>query len=200
MQPKKNGLLAAFFAAGLFVAGTSQAAYISEVEPNNSIAQAQSLDGHFTTDYDADITNSTTMAHASVTGTGDGTWDYYSFTLSALSSVIFDIDYGMPDLDSWLNIYDAAGTRIAYNDDSSTIDPGSSHHYDSYLSTTLAAGVYYIAVGQYSNSPISSGKDYTLHVSASYPAAVPLPAAAPLLLSGLGILGALGSKRRKKAI
>ena len=94
----------------LAIISPAQASYLNEAEPNDTLAQAQSMDSYFSMNYDADIgdvegiNRSTTMAHASVLATGDNTFDYYSFTLSRESTVILDIDYGMQDFDSVIRI------------------------------------------------------------------------------------------------
>ena len=78
---------------------------IAEVEANNSLAAAQSIDGQWSLALDPDIgdsfTNtSTTIPHVTISGTGDGTFDYYAFTVPAAGvRGIFDIDYaprGLP--------------------------------------------------------------------------------------------------------
>lgn len=195
----RSTLVSFFLATAMMAASVAQASYVNEAEPNDSLATAQSLNPYFSTNFDSIITNSTSMAHASVNGTGDGTWDYYSFNLSAASDVIFDIDYGMFDVDSYIKIFNSSGTQINQNDDGGVNDAGTSHGYDSFLNTNLAAGLFYVAVGQCCASPLSIGDDYTLHVSASNPSAVPLPAAAPLMLSGLALMGGLARRRKQKA-
>jgi hypothetical protein len=98
---------------------------IAENEPNNSIGTAQPLEGRvWSLNFDArigDATNNTsqTIPHLTVSGTGDGTFDYYSFIVPAAGSqAIFDIDdgyleaSGLPgpgSMDASLFLYDAAG-------------------------------------------------------------------------------------------
>jgi hypothetical protein len=155
---------------------------VVEVEPNDSRATAQNLDGAtFTVANDPDITDSTTVPHVSVNGTGDGTFDYYSFTVAhAGDRGIFDIDHESsvfgPGLDTMLFLYDSAGNLIAENDDGGG-DPGSNGFLASYIDFTFAApGTYTIAVAEYfsfdnggevDGTPLSPGDAYTLQVSLS---------------------------------
>ena len=162
---------------------------------NHTLSSAQSLNGHFTQEYNAEITDSTAVAHASATGTGQNAWDYYSFTLTSAANVLFDIDHAMPALDSWLNIYNSVGDRLAYNDDGGVGDAGSIHGYDSYLSYNFSeAGTYTVGVGRYSNSPLVGGQGYTLNVSTV--AAVPEPETYALM--AVGLLGLAAARRRKQ--
>ena len=129
--------------------------------------------------------------------------------------MLFDIDNGyntawgdQGDVDTWLNIFDSNEQLIGRNDDGRVLDPGSSSGLDSRLVLSLASGWYYAAVGQYENQPFATTVapycgtppptvNYTLHISTDVPTSVPLPAAAPLMLSGLGVAGAF--MRRRKA-
>src|SRR5512136_1778039 len=101
---------------------------ISETEPNNSLAAAQGVNGHFSLDYRPDIgdggyvaNTSTTIPHGTVVGSGDGTFDYYSFYCpgsgSTSGQVIFDIDYTSPGFDSHLALWSTDGTLLFHNDD-----------------------------------------------------------------------------------
>jgi hypothetical protein len=72
---------------------------VVEIESNDSAAAAQNIDGSFDLSFNAligDVTyvnTSTTIPHAEITGTGDGTYDWYSFTVATAGSLgIFDID------------------------------------------------------------------------------------------------------------
>jgi hypothetical protein len=175
--------LLAAMVAGMLYAGVALAAPVNEEEPNDSIAQAQNIDGAFTLDQDPDIgdttTNtSTTIPHATVEGTGDDSLDYYSFTVTqAGARGIFDIDYAAETgLDSFLVLYDSDGiTELARTDDS---DPawgqgGSVSGLDSYLEYTFATpGTYYIVVGRCCEftpgvlpPPVPTGTSYELQVS-----------------------------------
>lgn len=149
---------------------------IGEAEPNDSFATAQSVNaGPWTLDSDPWIGNttsntSTTRPHISISGTGNNTYDHYSFTVVAGTQGIFDIDAGMPDFDPYLNLYNSAGAQLTANDDNSTSygQGGSVHHYDSYIEYTFStAGTYVIRVGRCCVSPIPSSTDYILQISLS---------------------------------
>jgi hypothetical protein len=201
----------------LALVAPAQASYFNEIESNDTLAQAQSMDPYFSLDYDADIgdvfgnNTSTTALHASVLGTGNGTYDYYSFTLSSAGTVILDIDYGMPDLDAELGLWHADGTYITENDDNNpTAGAGgsSSSLLDSFIQTTLQAGSYVVGVARYSASGtnggwsagsglIPAGTDYTLHVSVN---AVPEAETYAMMLAGLGLVGFATRRRMRAAV
>lgn len=165
-----------------------------EVEPNNTIASPSNIDAFFSTDFDPNIgdtlTNtSTIIPHASITGTGDGTFDFYSFTVTNSGDRgIFDIDFGNEigdSFDSELFLFDAAGNLVidplsgfpAQNDDATTSSgaAGSTSTLDSYLEVTFQSpGLYILGVGQFNTTavpggltgnPIRTGADYVLQVS-----------------------------------
>ncbi len=150
---------------------------IIDSEPNNSIAQAQSLDGFFNLSYSPDIGDATqntsqSIPHVTVIGSGDGSYDYYRFTVrGAPAKAIFDIDRGAGgsgSFDSYLRLYDANGVYLTRNDDSSTSrgQGGSTSGLDSYLEYTFTQdGEYVIKVSRYVDSYIPSSANYLLHVS-----------------------------------
>ncbi|WP_200862150.1 calcium-binding protein, partial [Asticcacaulis sp. AC402] len=121
---------------------------------------------------DANIANSTTVPHTTVTGTGDGFYDMYSFVVDAAGVVgTFDIDASV-NLDSFLELFDADGTRLAFDDDSLITNGGGGSGFDtdSFLTHTFAtAGTYFIRVGKFDTDVGSSALDvaqgYTLQVS-----------------------------------
>ena len=152
----------------LVASGVALAAVVSEVEPNDSIpAGAQALAAaSFDLTANTDITDSTGVPHATVNGSGDATidgsdndtFDYYSFTVPAGDPlrVILDIDHTTPDgatqYDSYIELYDSNGGFLADSDDASG-DPGSTtddpNSRDSFIQTTLDPGTYYVGVGQF---------------------------------------------------
>ncbi len=147
---------------------------IDEVEDNNTLATAQNVDGgQWNLDFDPNIVNSTAWPHVSVMGTGDGTLDYYSFTVDvAGSSAHFDIDDA--NFDSELFLYTSSGTFLDGNDDAG-LDPGSSSALHSAFSYTFAnPGTYIIGVGRFDSTGSpggitgpapNAGHFYTLHIS-----------------------------------
>jgi subtilisin family serine protease len=151
---------------------------VAEVEPNNPTSPnladyAQNLDGElFGLFLDPDITDSTIRPHLSIAGSGDGTFDYYSFTATAGARATFDIDY--ENFDTMLFLYDEFGNLLAVSDDNGG-DPGSGSGLASYIDYTFGStGTYIIGVaryysfdigGQIDGTPIFPGDSYTLHVS-----------------------------------
>ncbi len=132
---------------------------INEIEPNqtnNSILTAQNVDNApFGMGNNPNITNATTVPHLSINGTGDGTFDYYSFTVGAGDTATFDIDAA--NFNSELFLYDLSGNPLDSNDDEATVDSGSTSTDDAFLQHTFAtAGTYVIGVGK-SDSSLTPG-------------------------------------------
>ena len=151
---------------------------VPDEEPNDTLGTAQNIDGEgWNLNYSPDIgdmssNTSTTIPHVTIEGTGDGTYDWYSFTVeNAGDRGIFDIDYGYGGagaFDTYLRLYRSDGTWMEANDDNypSYGQGGSTSGLDSYLEYTFPApGVYVIKVSQYYDNPIPSGADYKLQVS-----------------------------------
>lgn len=211
----KNKIGLIVLCSALFGLGSAQAAYVTvnNATGNSTRASALNLDLNFDSVLDANIgdplTNvSTTFLHASVnatTSSNNNGLDWYSFTTTRTNvQAFFDIDRGMPDLDSWIKLYDSNGIELVSNDDGRVLDPGSTNGWDSFISSVLAnPGLYYVSVGQYSGSGqvgLSRNDDYTLHVSLApalptIPAAVPVPAAVWLFASGFA--GLMGFRRKQ---
>ena len=206
--------MSALICLGL-IAGSAMAASILESEPNNSVAAAQNIDAHFGVGANPDILNATTVPWVSISGTGNGTFDYYSFTVAAAGVTgVFDIDYGYGaggSMDTELFLCTSTGTLLAHNDDAATslgaggsVDTWPPISFDSYISYTFGApGTYVIGVGEWYSSwsgggitgnPPDSGDTYTLQVS--NPAPVPEPCS--LLLFGIGGVGLAAARRRKR--
>ena len=138
---------------------------------NGSIATAIATAGFYDVDSNADITNSTSIPHATINATAaGGSVEYYRIDVTvAGSQAIFDIDGGGTLDDSILELVNSAGVQLATND-TGTGDPQPAGHDDAYLTYTFTtAGTYYIRVGRYiSNSvaqPLIAGQTYQLNVS-----------------------------------
>lgn len=165
-------LLASVALAVLLASGAAVAFPLNEAEPNDSVVEAQNIDSYYSLDADPDIANATAVPHATVYGTGNDTYDYYSFTVTQAgvnTTGVFDIDgANFTDgavLDSYLRLYDESGNLLRENDDAS-VDPGSASNRDSYLQYDFqSAGTYYIAVGRCCVSPVPPSSTYRLHVS-----------------------------------
>ncbi len=197
-----------------FVAtGVASAFPVNDFEPNDTLATAQNINASFSSDFSPDIGNSagvnisTTSQHVTIIGTGNGTYDYFRFTVPAAGTIgVFDIDYGMPGYDSELALWDAAGSVLAENDDFSTSAGagGSVHNYDAFIEYLFTSpGDYIIGVAQYfasagpagwSGGVIGTGQDYVLQV-----ALTPVPVPGALWLFGSGLLGLVGLYRRRSA-
>jgi Ca2+-binding RTX toxin-like protein len=180
------------FTPSLKTQSGSASLVVPEIEPNDGLTSALNIDNlGFSLDFDPNINDtigvntSTIVPHLSIQGTGDGSFDFYSFTISnAGDSAIFDIDFGGnvsnagvlngDTFDSELFLFDSFGTLLASNDDSSS-DAGSSTGLDSFIQFTFATpGTYVIGVASFPSSAIPGGitgpgvpasSDYTLQVS-----------------------------------
>jgi Ca2+-binding RTX toxin-like protein len=130
----------------------------------------------FDTAPDVDINESTTLPHVTINATSaGGGLEYYKFTVNAGDRAIFDIDtFASSDLDSWIELLDSAGTKIANNDTGNSGDSGGYGNDDALLTYTFAtAGTYYLRVGQWNETagsnalPLDPGMTYTLNISLS---------------------------------
>ncbi|MEH6496578.1 MAG: DVUA0089 family protein, partial [Pseudomonas marincola] len=149
-------------------------------DPSNSSQEtAQNVDEIFGTGSNPNVEDSDDDPHVTVTAIGTDNIDWYSFTVLADGTrVILDIDGGetgseSTDFDSMVFLYDEFGNLVDYNDDDAG-DPGSPNSHDSYMSPTLPAGTYYVAVSDYGDDgegpddigyPIPAGGTYSLHIT-----------------------------------
>lgn len=76
--------------------GSSGSGQLTDAEPNDTLVGAQLLDADlFSLDPNADIANATLIPHLTINGTGNGTYDYYSFEVETPNTLaIFDVDRG----------------------------------------------------------------------------------------------------------
>ena len=132
---------------------------IAEVPINNPRSLAQNLElVNWTKIRDLNIEQSIVMPHVSIAGTGDGTYDYYSFTATAGSRGIFDIDKN--NFDTELFLFDTIGNLLATDDDTQGpgADPGQGTGQASYIDHTFtSSGTFVIGVGKF-NSGASGGE------------------------------------------
>ncbi|MEQ8996938.1 MAG: filamentous hemagglutinin N-terminal domain-containing protein [Coleofasciculus sp. B1-GNL1-01] len=150
---------------------------VGEQEGNDSIDKAQviPLDNFSLQDND-DIEFSKDIPHISISGTGDGTFDYYSLEVKTPGSRgIFDIDN--TSVDTELFLFDESRNLLAENDDSLTSSGGggSSSGLESYISYTFATpATYILGVGRFNSEannrtiegePLKAGDSYTLQLS-----------------------------------
>ncbi len=184
-----HGLTPAFDGSRL---GTN-AGFVFELEANDAIASAQSLEGGlvWSLDFNADIgdffgNTSTTIPHMTVTSrTSDNndTFDYYSFVVTTVPARgIFDIDYGMKndpltDVDLDLVLFDSAGRWLDWGPSSlpSSGAGGSVSVSDGMIEYDFTVpGTYVIGVGGWpsfpanggiNGTPVPTGKSYVMQVS-----------------------------------
>lgn len=181
---------------------------------NNSFQAAVELAPYFSNGYSADIgdaagaNTSLSAPWVTISGRGNGAYDYYRFTTQAAGQVIVDIDYtyaspaNVHGFDSNLHVYDSAFTQLDYNDDHPVGygAGGSVHRYDSFLQLDkLDAGTYYVRVSKHSASDITAGLEYTLQVQGNVAVlAVPEPEAYAMMGVGLSLVGFAARRRRAK--
>lgn len=179
--------------AGAGVQTTSAADIIKlQFTANNSIANARVINS--TTDFDqlpdSNITNATTVPHATVRATSHGAAEFYAISVVAGEQVILDIDNA--SFDATLRLFNASGTLLTENDDGTVADGGAST--DSYITwTSTITGTVYVEVARWqaggtSGVPITvqapaAGATYTLNVS------IPSATAAPIITAGSTLNG-----------
>ncbi|WP_166824326.1 Calx-beta domain-containing protein [Thalassoroseus pseudoceratinae] len=137
---------------------------IAGTSPSTVLAAAQNVDnGGWNTNPNPDIQNATTRPHVSIDGAGDGTFDYYSFTVANAGDVgTFDIDD------------ENFATQLFLFNDSGTVIASSAFGADIQDFTFASAGTYYLGVSSFGSTddagaivgnPPQMGDVYTLHLS-----------------------------------
>ncbi len=148
--------------------------------PGNSIGTAYNLNAAnlvYTKSNDPEIdrVNAATSPSITVQATSSaGQWDYYKFTIAQNgTTVAFDYDGHSTAHDSWFNLLSSTGSVIFSADDAGS-DNGTLTGLDSFLTTTLNAGTYYLGVGSYPNQPFAVSTTYEIQVSFIKPGGDPL--------------------------
>ncbi len=188
--------------AMMLCSSVMQAAVIAEIEANNSPFAAQLISTTaFTNEYVPEIEGSAPSGygtfHATITGLGDGSVDWYFFQHIG-DRLVVDID-GVSTPDLSIGLFNIFGTLIATSDNSMSLDPGSFSVNDPMIDIENAlAGNYLIAVlsggASFANgysatgSGVANGTAYTMHIS------IPEPSTA-----FLGCIGVLALLRRRRA-
>ncbi|WP_269515461.1 M10 family metallopeptidase C-terminal domain-containing protein [Brevundimonas subvibrioides] len=152
----------------------------SQTTANSSQGTAVSLDDGFDIGVRNDVFDPGNTPHATVTATGSGNLEWYSFTAAAGSSITIDIDNA--SFDSVVRILDAAGNVLAENDDGTTEGADTGNSTDSALTFIIPSnGVYYVQVSKWVSGTttlvteaVPAGGLYTLHVSVSGHSVVPI--------------------------
>ena len=103
---------------------------LMESEPNNDSLAPQNIEpAPWNLQLDQNVTESRTIPHATISGFGDGTADYYRFNVAhAGARGIFDIDSVgnfSGTFDPTLDLYDVNGSSLEFSLDQLTIDNGS---------------------------------------------------------------------------
>ena len=102
---------------------------------------------------------STTYRHTTLDGTGDGTFQTYSFTANANEKFVFDIDNN--SFDTELFLLDSAGNLLASNDDGTETGNTGTTTASFLTHTFTATGTYQIIVGKYNSSYDAATKTIT---------------------------------------
>ena len=218
-----------YIALALLAPPVAGAGPVFETEPNNSLVSAQSVDGHFTLDFSPDIGNgshvdntSLTIPHVTLRGSGDGSFDYYSFTFpgpgSTFGFVVLDIDHSSSSFDSRVALWGPTGDLLGHNDDydyrggagGSVLHYGGVMSFDALMTTFITIpGIYVIGVARSIASPGPGpigyvggepliGDAYTLQISVENVPVVPEPGSWMLITLGLGTLTCLRQLKRRR--
>ena len=193
----------------MLAAVSAQASVIQKKDPGDSLAQAQNIDNSFSVGANPNIRDSPTNPWVSILAVGNGSFDYFSFTVPRAGCTgTFDIDFGVnPNnlIDTVLALWrvepDGTHTLLQVNDDyyPFTVGAGGSiSGQDAYIAWTFdRPGKYVVGVAEYPSQAVSTGWSQGSappHQGASYTLQVCLGAHANPSLGGalLLLLGADG--------
>ena len=154
-------------------------AEVDELQGNDSVKSAQDLSAaRWTTATDPTISNSKAAPHITVNGRGDGSKDYFKFTVTQAmidaagsAGIDFwadvDADYAAGD-----SVYWQSKTNLLKLDQGKTSVLPAAYYTDNYINYRITeAGTYYVEVEGNTNrlSPVwegvPEGTDYKLHLS-----------------------------------
>ncbi|WP_456391369.1 calcium-binding protein, partial [Profundibacter sp.] len=156
---------------------------------SNLLDSPLALAAEWSVDAFANVDQATERPHLSLQVTGNGDLnESFSFNAVAGHTWYFDIDGA--SFDTYVELYNSEGTRIAYDDDSSTSDgaEGSTSGRDSYFSHAFTEdGAFTVLVRQYSNGAITTEDNFTLNLSVDGTTLeAPVNPDADVLYGGLG--------------
>ncbi len=154
---------------------------------NNTLGSAQSLNGaRWNIAPGTSVVSAASVPHVTISGTADGTFEYYSFTLLEPSIVNIDVDISnsvtaAAGNDSFIVLWNAAGAVQASNNDGAA--EGGFLNTDSALNTaTLPAGTYTVGLARNGvtfnttgftsaagTTALASGTPFSLHISTTSP-------------------------------
>ena len=159
---------------------------VVEQETNDSIVGAQNLDGAFfnLAENSSIGLTSTSIPHITVLGSGDGSRDFYSFTVPAGGGdvrILADNLVGF-DVNVGLQLRDSSGDLLQ----------SASGAASALITDNLPAGTYTVRVAE-GNGEIESGETYNLHLSVEghatpIPTSVTIPAGATSISIPLSVV------------
>lgn len=172
-------------ALSVALSGSAMASTILEIEPNNSLATAQNVDG--------------ALPNAVISGTAVFSHDFYSFNVAAPGLWTF---VTFSDFDPELYLFDSAGNVLNGNDDAMSAEGSPNIRDPAFYHTFTAPGTYYIGLclfncyadtGGLTGTPEGPGGSYEIHVNS-------VPEPLTFVLTGCGLLGLGFIRKRNKQL